>query len=242
MKDQELLRLSKLMSERGICSRREADSLIEKGLVKVDGELVNQLGLKVTRSVKVEVITEAKKILEKKVTIALNKPRDYVSSQPEKDYAHALTLIKKKNYFGDKYFDFNQKGLAPLGRLDIDSTGLILYSQKGTLAKQIIGENSKIEKEYEVNITDGVLDQKKISKLQHGLLLDGVELKPAKVKKISPTFFKITLIQGRKRQIRRMCDLVGLKVTRLKRVRIGKYKIGDLPEGSWTFVDDSEVL
>lgn len=242
MKDQELLRLSKLMSERGICSRREADSLIEKGLVKVDGILVNQLGLKVTRAVKIEVIKEAKSILNKKVTIVLNKPRDFVSSQPEKGYKHSLTLIKKKNYFGDNYFNFDQKGLAPLGRLDIDSTGLILYSQKGTLAKKIIGEDSKIEKEYEVNITGGALDQEKILKLTHGLSLDGAKLKPTKVQKISPTFFKITLTQGRKRQIRRMCELVGLKVTRLKRIRIGRYRIKELPEGFWTFVEDSEIL
>ena len=230
------------MSEKGICSRREADRLIEKGLVKVNGELVSQLGVKVKRSDKVEVIREAKNLLDSKLTIALHKPRDFVSSQPEKDYIHALTLIKKENYFGSDYKSFDQKGLAPLGRLDIDSTGLILYSQKGSLAKKIIGEGTSIEKEYEVNITEGSLTPDKISKLEKGLRLDNEILKPAKVKKISPTFFKITLIQGKKRQIRRMCELVGLKVTRLKRIRVGKYNLGDLPEGCWTFVNDSEVL
>lgn len=230
------------MSERGLCSRREADSLIEKGLVKVNGEKVSQLGIKVTRAVEVEIISAAKKILSEKVTIALNKPRDFVSSQPEKNYEHALSLIKKTNYFGSNYKNFDQKGLAPLGRLDIDSTGLILYSQKGSLAKKIIGEKTLIEKEYEVNITKGELTNKKIELLKNGLSLDGEMLKPAKVKKLSETFFKITLKQGKKRQIRRMCELVDLKVTRLKRVRIGKYSLGELPEGNWTFVNDHEIV
>jgi 23S rRNA pseudouridine2604 synthase len=238
---EELLRLSKLMSERGICSRREADSLIERKLVKVNGELAT-LGLKVKRSDKILVLNQAQSLLDNKVTIALHKPRGYVSSQPEKNYEHALSLVKKKNYFGEHYKDFNPKGLAPLGRLDIDSTGLILYSQKGSLAKKIIGSNSLVEKEYEVNVTDGELSDAVLSKLSFGLSLDGEKLKRAKVKKISPTFFKITLIQGKKRQIRRMCELVGLKVTRLKRIRIGKLKLNDLPEGSWTFVNDFDLL
>ena len=230
------------MSEKGLCSRREADALIEKGLVKVNGEIVSQLGLKVKRCDKVRVLDQTHSLLQKKMTVALHKPRGFVSSQPEKNYAHALTLLKKKNFFGSNYKSFDQKGLAPLGRLDIDSTGLILYSQKGSLAKKIIGEGSLVEKEYEVNITKGNLTSEIISKLTHGLFLDGEALKSAKVQKLSPTFFKITLRQGKKRQIRRMCELVGLKVTRLKRVRIGKLELKNLPEGNWTFVNDLEIL
>ena len=140
------LRLSKLMSERGLCSRREADVFIEKGLVKVNDKLVSKLGTKVKRSDSIEVLGKAKDMLKHQLTIALNKPRNFVSSQPEKNHPHALTLIKKSNFFGSNFKNFDQNGLAPLGRLDIDSTGLILYSQKGTLAKKIIGPNSLLEK------------------------------------------------------------------------------------------------
>ena len=230
------------MGEKGICSRREAENLIEKGLVKVNGQVVSQLGFKVKRLDKIELLKQAQVFLQRKVTIALHKPRGFVSSQPEKNYPHALTLIKKKNYFGQDYQGFDQSGLAPLGRLDIDSTGLILYSQKGSLAKKIIGENSFIEKEYEVNITKGELYEDKIAKLTHGLSLDGETLRPAKIKKISSTFFTITLKQGKKRQIRRMCELIGLKVTRLKRIRVGRFKLNDLPEGKWIFVSESELF
>lgn len=237
-----LTRLSKIMAHRGLCSRREADKLIEQGLVEVDGKVVDELGTKVVSNVKIKILTEGKKELSRKVTLALHKPRDYVSSQPEKNYKSALELIRKENYFGSDYRSFIQKGLAPLGRLDIDSTGLIIYSQNGVLAKSIIGDSSNIEKEYEVNITGDSLSKKTINLLEFGLTLDGVKLRPAKITKHSPTFFSITLTQGRKRQIRRMCELVGLKVTRIKRVRVGKLKLKDLPEGMWTFVTESEIV
>ena len=238
----EYIRLSKRMSELGICSRREADVFIEKGQVLVNGETISKLGSRVTRLDKIEVFNEAKSLLQDQVTIALNKPRDFVSSQPEKNYTHALTLIKKINFSGSGFKNFNQNGLAPLGRLDIDSTGLIVYSQKGSLAKKIIGADTEIEKEYEVNITEGELTPKKTELLREGLTLDEEQLKPAKVKVLSPTFFTMTLKQGKKRQIRRMCELVDLRVTRLKRTRIGKLKLGDLEEGQWRFVKDSEIV
>ena len=236
------VRLSKVMGQRGLCSRREADKLIEQGLVEVDGEVVKELGSKVLPDVKIKILNQGQKELSKKITIALHKPRDYVSSQPEKNYRSALELIKIDNYYGDDYKPFIQKGLAPLGRLDIDSTGLIIYSQNGVLAKSIIGENSNVEKEYEVNVTGFRLNTKIISQLEFGLTLDDVKLKKAKVVKHSPTFFSITLTQGRKRQIRRMCELVGLKVTRIQRVRVGKLKLNDLPEGMWTFVTENEIV
>lgn len=240
--DDKKIRLSKVMSQRGLSSRREADKLIEQGLVEVEGDVIKELGTKVFPDVKIKILNQGQKELLKKITLALNKPRDFVSSQPEKNYRSALELIRKENYYGDSYKPFIQKGLAPLGRLDIDSTGLIIYSQNGVLAKKVIGENSKIEKEYEVNVTGNSLNQKSMSLLEFGLTLDNVKLKRAKVIKHSPTFFSITLTQGRKRQIRRMCELVGLKVTRIKRVRVGKLKLLDLPEGMWTFVSESEIV
>ncbi len=237
----EQLRLSKLMGQRGLCSRREADKLIADGLVEVDGVLVTELGSKVDPNCSVKILEEGKESLNDKVTIALHKPRDYVSSQPEDDYTSALELIRKYNYFGDDYEHVERKGLAPLGRLDIDSTGLILYSQNGVLAKKIIGENSDVDKEYEVNVTGGISEET-MGKLRYGLSLDGVKLKRAKVTKVSSTKMIFVLNQGRKRQIRRMCELVGLKTTRIHRIRVGKLKIGDLPEGKWMLVKAEDVV
>ncbi len=235
------LRLSKLMGARGVCSRREADKLIEEGLVKVNGKLVSELGFKVSLKCSIEILKEGKNFLDDKVTIALNKPRNYISSQPEKNYISALQLIRKKNYFGKNYKYVERKGLAPLGRLDIDSTGLILYSHNGVLAKKIIGEDTLIDKEYEVNVI-GKISEESLLKLRFGLILNGVKLKPAKVTKISSTKMIFILNQGRKRQIRRMCELVGLKTTRVHRIRIGKLKIGCLPQGQWTLVKEKNII
>lgn len=235
------LRLSKLMGQRGLCSRREADKLIEEGLVKVNDKLVTELGSKVDPNCTVKILEEGKEALDDKITIALHKPRNYVSSQPEDDYTSALELVRENNYFGDDYQHVERKGLAPLGRLDIDSTGLILYSQNGVLAKQIIGENSLVDKEYEVNTT-GEISEETMTKLRMGLSLDGVKLKQAKITKISKTKMAFVLNQGRKRQIRRMCELVGLKTTRIHRIRVGKLKIGDLPEGKWMLVKSEDVI
>lgn len=238
---EEKLRLSKLMGQRGLCSRREADKLIEEGLVKVDGELVTELGSKVNPDCSIEILEEGRESLGDKVTIALHKPRDYVSSQPEDDYVSALELVREENYFGDDYDHIERKGLAPLGRLDIDSTGLILYSQNGVLAKKIIGENSLVEKEYEVNVLGGITEEI-LEKLRFGLTLDDVKLKRAHITKITSTKMVFILNQGRKRQIRRMCELVGLKTRRIHRIRVGKLKIGDLPEGKWMMVKPEDVV
>lgn len=239
MKDE--LRLSKLMGQRGLCSRREADKLIEEGLVKVDGKIVAELGFKVSPECSIEILEEGRETLDDKVTIALHKPRDYVSSQPEDDYVSALELIREHNYFGNDYTHIERKGLAPLGRLDIDSTGLILYSQNGVLAKKIIGENSSVEKEYEVNVLGGITEEV-LEKLRFGLTLDGVKLKRAKITKITSTKMVFILNQGRKRQIRRMCELVGLKTRRIHRIRVGKLKIGALPEGQWMLVRPEDIV
>ncbi len=235
------LRLSKLMGTRGFCSRREADKLIEEGLVKVNGKLISELGFKVSPECSIEILKRGKKLLGDKITIALNKPRNYVSSQPEENYISALELIRKKNYFGKNYKHIQRRELAPLGRLDIDSTGLILYSQSGVLAKKIIGKDTLIDKEYEINVT-GEISEEALRKLRFGLILDGIKLKHAKITKISNTKMIFILNQGRKRQIRRMCELVGLRATRVHRIRIGKLKINDLPEGKWTLVKAKDII
>jgi len=238
------VRLSKLMAHRGLCSRREADRYIEQGLVLVDGEVVDVLGSKVDPNVDIQLKQQARRQQQQRVTILLNKPVGYVSGQPEPGYKPAAALIRPQSQYRasprEPGFEPRMlKGLAPAGRLDIDSRGLLVLTQDGRIARRLIGENSPVEKEYLVwvrgNITPEALDR-----LRHGLELDGRPLKPARVRQLNPTRLKIILTEGRKRQIRRMCEQVGLRVTGLTRVRIGRIRLGDLPPGQWRLLGEGE--
>ncbi|HUF19697.1 MAG TPA: pseudouridine synthase [Burkholderiales bacterium] len=240
----EKVRLSKVMSERGLCSRREADGYIEQGLVFVDGVKITQLGTRIFPDQQITLAKSAQSQQTARVTILLNKPVGYVSGQAEEGYRPAVTLITPDAHFtGDKsalrFSRAHLRGLAPAGRLDIDSQGLLVLTQDGRIAKQLIGEDSAIEKEYLVRV-EGRLTKEGLRLLNHGLSLDGKQLKPAKVSWQNDDQLRFVLQEGRKRQIRRMCELVGLKVTGLKRVRIGNVKLGDLPSGQWRYLHDDE--
>ncbi len=240
----ELVRLSKLMAQRGICSRREADAFIEQGLVLVDGAVVNQLGIKVSPNAEIALAPQALKRQTDLVTIILNKPVGYVSAQPEPGYTPAITLITPPNQFGKSDRQLRPehlKGLAVAGRLDIDSQGLLLFTQDGRLAKKVIGERSEIEKEYIVRVA-GSLPDDALQLLRHGLELGGKPLLPAQVDWINRDQLRFVLKEGRKRQLRRMCELVGAKVAGLKRVRIGNLRLGNLPEGKWRFLRPEEGI
>jgi 23S rRNA pseudouridine2604 synthase len=242
--DESLIRLSKLMSEQGICSRREADELIEKGLVFVNGERVDELGTRFPRGVDIKVSSFGKKILAQKKTVLLYKPVGYVShSDDEGEYKNALDLISPKTLVPNTpgVVDYRElkQGLAPAGRLDIDSKGLLILTQDGKVAKQIIGEDSEMEKEYLVRVKGSMKDNG-LELLKFGLSLDNVPLKPARVDWINRDQLRFVLTEGRKRQIRRMCELVGLEVTGLKRVRIGRVTLGQLREGQWRLLGPDE--
>ncbi len=222
----EKIRVSKLMSEQGLCSRREADSYIERGWVLVDGQPVTELGTRIYRSQSITLAPAAQSRQQASVTILLNKPVGYVSGQAEQNYRPAVTLITSLSRFGGdrshlRFSPAHLKGLAPAGRLDIDSQGLLVLTQDGRIAKQLIGENSGTEKEYLVRV-QGVLSAADLRRLNHGLALDGQALKPASGWWQNEGQLRFVLDQGRKRQIRRMCELVGLSVVGLKRVRIGR--------------------
>jgi len=239
MSDKELIRLSKRLSELGLCSRREADDFIQRRLVRVEGQIVDTLGFKVTRDQKVELTKEAKKQMSESVTILVNKPIGYVSSQPEKGYEPAIELItdenRDQNFPGRNLKNSDFENLAVAGRLDIDSQGLLILTQDGRVAKLLIGENSNIEKEYLVRVR-GKLSEKDLELLRFGLELDGRPLKRAHVEWINADQLRFVLKEGRKRQIRRMCEAVGLQVIGLKRVRIGRVRLGQLSEGQWRFL------
>jgi len=234
------------MTQRGLCSRREADRFIERGLVRVNGQVINTLGTKVDPDVKIELDAKATGEQKQFVTILLNKPVGIVSGQAENDYQPAITLIRTENHWPEDpaSIRFNRKhlqGLAPAGRLDIDSQGLLVLTQDGRVAKQLVGENSEIEKEYLVRY-QGNIDEKTLALLNYGLELDGRKLKPANVTVLNQDQLRFVLKEGRKRQVRRMCELVGLRVTGLKRVRIGDVKLGKLPEGQWRYLHQSEFF
>lgn len=241
----EPLRLSKRMAQLGLCSRREADAYIEQGWVKVNGQTA-QLGQKVVPSDRIDLEKQAHEQQAKRVTILLNKPVGFVSAQAEHNYKPAVSLITNENHWAEdrtkinftKYHSYN---LAPAGRLDIDSTGLLILTQDGRVARQIIGEDSDTEKEYLVRV-HGSLSEEGLKLLNHGLSLDGKELKPAQVAWQNKDQLRFILHEGKKRQIRRMCELVNLKVVGLKRIRIGNIILGALPQGQWRYLGENEKI
>ncbi len=232
-------RLSKLLSQRGICSRREADRYIAAGMVEVNGAIVKELGTKALPDAEIKLVGKAHQQQENKVTILVNKPIGYVSTQPEKGYPAAIDLFTPQNQYRKgktrPFHPSHKIKLSPAGRLDIDSRGLLIFTQDGALAKQLIGEDSPLEKEYLVRV-EGTITPQTLKQLRHGLTLDKKKLKPAKVEQIEPGLLRFTLTEGKKRQIRRMSAMVNLEVISLKRVRIGNYVLGDLPEGKWRYI------
>jgi 23S rRNA pseudouridine2604 synthase len=244
----EPLRLSNRMSELGLCSRRAADVWIARGWVRVDGKVVSELGSKVLPTQRITVERQAAAEQSKRVTILVNKPVGYVSGQAEDGYTPAVALIKPDNRWADdpspeQFHPTQLRSLVPCGRLDIDSVGLLVLSQDGRIAKHLIGETTSVDKEYLVRVQytrPGKLPDSDLKKLNHGLWMDGKPLLPAKVRWQNEDQLSFTLREGKKRQIRRMCDMVGLKVVGLKRVRIGKVKLGNLPEGQWRYLAPDE--
>lgn len=245
----ELVRLSKLMTEKGICSRREADSMIEKGLVFVNGERISTLGTKVPPNARITLDSQALKSQKNLITVILNKPVGYVSNLPERGYRQALDLITQDRAFLNSHktlphhfwsdLENSEKTLSVVGRLDIESQGLLILTQDGRVVKSIIGVDSEVEKEYLVRVR-GELSEANMNLLREGLYLDDKPLKRAHVEWINEDQLKFILTEGKKRQIRRMCEAVGLEVTGLKRVRIGKLRLGSLPEGFWRPMTEDE--
>lgn len=230
------------MADRGLCSRREADTYIERGWVFVNGERVSELGTRIDPDAEVHLAPEARQQQSDRVTILLHKPLGYVSGQAEDGHPPAVTLIGADTLHGPGRFrPALLRGLAPAGRLDIDSTGLLVLTQDGRVARRLIGEDSEVEKEYLVRV-EGELVENGLALLNHGLELDGRKLRPARVEWARPGTLRFRLREGRKRQIRRMCELVGLRVVALKRIRIGRIALGDLPPGKWRFLAPDETF
>ena len=274
-------RLNKRMAELRMCSRREADAWIEKGWVKVNGQVAT-MGQQVTLADRITIDKVAEDQQLQQVTVLLHKPMGYVSGQAEDGHEPAVMLFNPRNHWrGDssrqRFTPGQLRGLAPAGRLDIDSTGLLVLTQDGRVARQLIGEDSEMEKEYLVRVAytghentaaalaasatyggkatqlssiedndrvtsnvQAVFPKAQLERLRHGLSLDGKPLKRAQVEWQNPEQLRFVLTEGKKRQIRRMCEQVGLKVVGLKRIRMGRVSLGALPAGQWRYLGPNE--
>lgn len=226
-------RVNKWLAQAGVCSRREAEALIADGLVSIDGETVEDVGRKILPGQTLVLADRATDKLDSSLTIMIHKPVGIVSSQPDPGQIPAVRLLKRENLWAHEATipNFSNR-LAPVGRLDMDSRGLLILSEDGVVAKAVIGPQSELEKEYRVAIM-GEITEEKLELMRFGLELDGRELRPAHVELISDQRLRVILQEGRNRQIRRMCDLLEWKVVDLFRVRVGSLTLGDMPEGYW---------
>ena len=239
----EPIRVSKLLADRGFCSRREADQYIAKGWVKVDGQVVG-LGAKAYPRQTITLHKLAQEKQQARATIILNKPVGYISHQSneEGNYRLAGALITPQKQFDRNRNTFSPqhlKGLAPAGRLDIDSQGILVFTQDGGIARQLNNEELEIEKEYLVRVGGAITDNG-LRLLNHGISLDGEPLKPAEVTWQNDDQLKFIVQQDKKRQIRNMCKVVGLEVVGLKLVRMGNVALADLPLGQWRYLKPHE--
>jgi 23S rRNA pseudouridine2604 synthase len=226
-------RVNKWLAQSGVCSRREAEGLIAEGLVSIDGETVADPGRKILPGQTLVLADKAERRLDAQMSILLHKPRGIVSAQPEPGQTPAARLLTRDRLWGAPVAAPGPDSkLAPVGRLDMDSRGLLILSEDGVLAKALIGPASTLDKEYRVFVMGEITDAK-LALLRHGLELDGRKLRPAEVEVIADQRLRFVLKEGRNRQIRRMCELVELKVVDLFRVRVGSLTLGDMPEGRW---------
>jgi 23S rRNA pseudouridine2605 synthase/23S rRNA pseudouridine2604 synthase len=215
------MRLQKFLSRAGICSRRKGEEYIKAGWVKVNGEIVTELGVKVDpERDAVEVDSDAIRSDSTPIYIALNKPSGYVSSCRQQNEKIVLDLL-----------DISER-VYPVGRLDKDSTGLLLLTNDGRLHHRLSHPSFNHEKEYEVTVAKP-LPEGALRKLAKGLPMMGTRTRPANVMRISSRRFRIVLQEGKNRQIRRMVRKVGNQVVDLKRIRIANIQLAGLPPGRW---------
>ena len=222
------MRLQKFLSSAGVCSRRKGEELIVAGKVAVNGEIVVELGTKIDPGQdRVEVDGKAIKPSNTLVYIALNKPKDYVTSCSHPGEKVVVDLV-----------DISER-IYPVGRLDKDSTGLLLLTNDGRIHHRLSHPSFDHKKEYDVTVAKSISDGA-LKKMRGGLPLMGTKTRPAQITRISPRRFRIVLQEGKNRQIRRMVRKVGNQVIRLQRKRFANIKLGKLPPGKWRYLSQSE--
>jgi pseudouridine synthase len=222
------------MATCGVASRRKSEEIIQQGRVKVNGVVIKELGYKVdTEKDEVLVDNSVIKKEERKVYIALNKPEGYVSTvKDEKGRETILDLVKVK------------ERVYPIGRLDYDTSGLILLTNDGEVYNKIIHPREEKNKVY-IALIKGILSDRSVEKFEKGIDIGGYTTAPASLKIIKTfneaTEVEITIHEGKNRQIRRMCDVVGHPVLSLKRIQVGNIKLNNLPKGEWRYLNEEEI-
>ena len=223
------IRINKYIASCGICSRRNAEEVIIQGRVKINGQVVTELGIKVKDSDIVEIDGQKISIEQDKVYVMLNKPRGYVTTSKEQfGRPSVLELLNVK-----------QRVFA-VGRLDMDSEGLLLLTNDGDFANRIIHPTKHIAKTYEVILNKQISDEN-IQKLKHGVDIGGYITRPAIVEKVNDKNIIITIYEGKNRQVRKMCEAVGNKVVNLKRIAIGNLTLDDLKVGKYILLDEEKI-
>ncbi len=224
------MRLQKYLSKAGICSRRKAEEAMGQGLVKVNGKVVSELGTKVDIDKDIiEYKNKPVKIDNEFIYIALNKPEGYVTSCKDSNSKTVIELIDIK------------KRIYPVGRLDKDTSGLLLLTNDGELHNKLLHPSFDHEKEYEVHVKNKISDGE-LLQMENGIYLDGRKTRNAKIKRISETSFYILLKEGRNRQIRRMVEKTGNKVVKLKRIRFANITLNSLKKGEWRYLTKNELF
>lgn len=241
----DLERVSKLLARRGLCSRREAERLIEVGAVVVDGQVVTAQGAKAARGACIEITEAGRRSLGAAISIALHKPVGVVSTNPAETQRDACALVTRDAAYGTHDDDEIERVLAGVerlavaGRLDRASRGLLILTTDGVVARALVGGNA-IAKSYLVTLTTEAT-QGQIARLNRPMRLDERQLLPMKVKRAGPLRLRFELVEGMKHQIRRCCSKVGLEVEDLLRDAVGSIRLGDLPEGRWRILTAREV-
>ncbi len=239
-----LQRVTKLLAKRGVCSRREAERLIDAGEVLVEGRVVER-GAKVHPDALIEVTTAGQRSLASAVTVALHKPVGIVSSLPEDGQREARSLIKATTLHGDCDSSSLRRvlsaadNLAVAGRLDRASRGLLILTSDGVVARALIGSHT-ISKSYVVTV-DGDVAEGQLARLNRSMSLDDRRLLPMVVRRAGRGRLRFELVEGMKHQIRRCCGKVGLEVVDLFRDAVGPVRLGELPEGRWRPLGDGEL-
>ena len=236
-------RLSKKLCEMTQCSRREADEWIENGWVRVDGAVVTKLGTRTRPDAKIEINEAAGKHRPENVTILLNKPLE-AEAQDESRRQAARQWIRAENRWAEddsptSFKATHLRGLTQVGRLDAESTGMLVLTQEASVTRRISGDDSRLEKEFMVRV-QGELSAEGLKRLNVGLSLDEVKLRRAQVSWQNEGLLRFVLHENRPNQIRRMCELVGLRVISVKLIRIGSVSLGKLPPGKWRYLRGKE--
>lgn len=226
-------RLQKILSARGVASRRKAEEMIQSGLVTVNGAVASLGDSADPESDEILVLGNPLPAVQESVYILLHKPRGYVTTlSDEKGRPNASQLVAD---CGTRVY--------PVGRLDMDSEGLLLFTNDGDFANTLMHPKHEVKKTYDTWVT-GYVPGAEV-RLSRPVELDGYTIRPPKVKLIraegTKAKFQITIHEGRNRQVRRMCEAAGMTVTRLKRIKEGNLSLGDLPLGKWRYLTPDEV-